>query len=28
LTHVSYAEQEAFYLGFDTPSITSSNVEW
>jgi len=28
LTHVSYSEQEAFYLGFDTPSITSSNVEW
>lgn len=28
LTHVPYAEQEAFYLGFDTPSVTSSNVEW
>jgi hypothetical protein len=29
LNHVPYAEQEAYYLGFDTPSITSStNVEW
>jgi hypothetical protein len=25
---VPYAEQEAFYFGFDTPSVTSSNVEW
>lgn len=29
LNHVSYADQEAFYLGFDTPSVTSaSNVDW
>ena len=29
LNHVPYAEQEAYYLGFDTPSVTSStNVEW
>jgi hypothetical protein len=29
LSHVPYAEQEAYYLGFDTPSITSStNVDW
>jgi len=29
LSHVPYAEQEAYYLGFDTPSVTSStNVEW
>jgi len=29
LNHVPYAEQEAFYLGFDSPSVTSaSNVEW
>ena len=25
---IPYAEQEAFYFGFDTPSVTSSNVEW
>ena len=23
-----YPEQEAFYFGFDTPSVTSTNVEW
>ena len=29
LTQIPYAEQEAFYLGFDTPSVTSAtNVEW
>jgi len=29
LNHVPYAEQEAFYLGFDTPSASAStNVEW
>ena len=29
LNHVPYAEQEAYYLGFDAPSVTSaSNVEW
>jgi len=29
LNHVPYAEQEAFYLGFDTPSASSAtNVEW
>lgn len=28
LNHVPYAEQEAYYLGFDTPSVTASNVEW
>ena len=29
LNHIPYAEQEAYYLGFDTPSVTSStNVEW
>jgi len=29
LNHVAYAEQEAYYLGFDTPSAGSStNVEW
>jgi len=29
LNHVPYAEQEAYYLGFDTPSAaTVSNVEW
>jgi hypothetical protein len=26
--HVPYAEQEAFYLGFDAPSVTSSNQDW
>jgi hypothetical protein len=25
---VPYPEQEAFYFGFDTPSVTSTNVEW
>lgn len=25
---VAYAEQENFYFGFDTPSITSSNSDW
>jgi hypothetical protein len=29
LSKVPYAEQEAFYLGFDTPSSTSSsNIDW
>jgi hypothetical protein len=28
LNKVPYAEQEAFYLGFDTPSVTSSNMDW
>jgi hypothetical protein len=29
LSHIPYAEQEAYYLGFDTPSATTaSNVEW
>jgi hypothetical protein len=29
LRKVPYAEQEAFYLGFDTPSITSAtNADW
>jgi hypothetical protein len=29
LNHIPYAEQEAYYLGFDTPSATSAtNVEW
>lgn len=29
LNHVPYAEQEAYYLGFDTPSVTSStNADW
>jgi hypothetical protein len=29
LNQIPYAEQEAFYLGFDTPSATSAtNVEW
>lgn len=29
LNHVPYAEQEAYYLGFDTPSASAStNVEW
>lgn len=28
LRKVPYAEQEAFYLGFDTPSVTSSNIDW
>jgi hypothetical protein len=25
---IPYPEQEAFYFGFDTPSVTSTNVEW
>lgn len=25
---VPYAEQEAFFFGFDTPSTTSSNMDW
>ena len=25
---VPYPEQEAFYLGFDTPSVTSTNIDW
>ena len=25
---VPYAEQENFYFGFDTPSVTSSNIDW
>ena len=25
---VAYAEQESFYFGFDTPSATSSNLDW
>jgi len=25
---VPYPEQEAFYLGFDTPSATSTNIDW
>ncbi len=29
LKKIPYAEQEAFYLGFDTPSLTSSsNADW
>jgi hypothetical protein len=28
LRKVPYAEQEAFYLGFDSPSITSTNTDW
>ena len=28
LNKVAYAEQEAFYLGFDTPSAGSSNIDW
>jgi len=28
LRKVPYAEQEAFYLGFDAPSVTSSNMDW
>jgi hypothetical protein len=28
LNKVPYAEQEAFYLGFDTPSAGSSNIDW
>ena len=25
---VPYPEQESFYFGFDTPSVTSTNIEW
>jgi hypothetical protein len=25
---VPYPEQEAFYFGFDTPSATSTNIDW
>jgi hypothetical protein len=25
---VPYAEQESFYFGFDTPSVTSTNMDW
>ena len=28
LNKIPYAEQEAFYLGFDSPSTGSSNIEW
>ena len=29
LNHIPYADQEAYYLGFDGPSATTaSNVEW
>ena len=28
LRKIPYAEQEAFYLGFDTPSVTSANMDW
>ena len=28
LRKIPYAEQEAFYLGFDSPSITSTNTDW
>jgi hypothetical protein len=29
LKRIPYAEQEAFYMGFDSPSITSStNADW
>jgi hypothetical protein len=28
LNKVPYAEQEAFYLGFDTPSGSSSSIDW
>lgn len=28
LKKIPYAEQEAFYLGFDGPSVTSSNMDW
>jgi hypothetical protein len=28
LNKIPYAEQESFYLGFDTPSVTSSNIDW
>jgi len=25
---VPYAEQEQFYFGFDTPSVTTTNIDW
>jgi hypothetical protein len=25
---VPYPEQEAFYFGFDTPSVTATNIDW
>jgi hypothetical protein len=25
---VAYPEQESFYFGFDTPSVTSTNIDW
>lgn len=28
LNKIPYAEQEAFYLGFDTPNAASSNMDW
>ena len=28
LNKIPYAEQEAFYLGFDTPSTASTNTDW
>ena len=28
LRKIPYAEQEAFYLGFDSPSVTSTNTDW
>ena len=28
LNKIAYAEQEAFYLGFDTPSGSSSTIDW
>ena len=28
LNKIPYAEQEAFYLGFDTPSGSSTNIDW
>lgn len=28
LNKIPYAEQEAFYLGFDSPSTTSSSMDW
>ena len=28
LNKIAYAEQEAFYLGFDTPSASSTSIDW
>lgn len=28
LKRVPYAEQEAFYLGFDSPTTSSANIDW